>query len=136
MEKNNIIRMPDGTYHSSICKKWLLFSTSPCVPLLSQIFLSQTPISNLTLFFIFLFLFWFVYCTYFSFIQLQHRNSLSFISQGFNAKQSRHPSQKLTFSLGESVSGATLVALLSASFIFVDPALAFKVINNSTFCSL
>ncbi|XP_014496122.1 thylakoid lumenal 15 kDa protein 1, chloroplastic isoform X2 [Vigna radiata var. radiata] len=45
---------------------------------------------------------------------------------GFNAKQTRQPSQKLAFSVGESVSGATLVALLSASFIFVDPALAFK----------
>ncbi|XP_017417153.1 thylakoid lumenal 15 kDa protein 1, chloroplastic isoform X2 [Vigna angularis] len=45
---------------------------------------------------------------------------------GFNAKQTRQPSQKLAFPLGESVSGATLVALLSASFIFVDPALAFK----------
>ncbi|KAH1160309.1 hypothetical protein GLYMA_11G222100v4 [Glycine max] len=47
-------------------------------------------------------------------------------SQGLNIKKSLQPSQKLTFSLGESVSGATLVALLSASFIFVDPALAFK----------
>ncbi|KAG4975166.1 hypothetical protein AAZX31_11G226200 [Glycine max] len=45
---------------------------------------------------------------------------------GLNIKKSLQPSQKLTFSLGESVSGATLVALLSASFIFVDPALAFK----------
>ena len=51
-------------------------------------------------------------------------------SQGLNIKKSLQPSQKLTFSLGESVSGATLVALLSASFIFVDPALAFKVINK------
>nr|ACU23086.1 unknown [Glycine max] len=45
---------------------------------------------------------------------------------GLKTKQSLQPSQKLTFSLGESVAGATLVALLSASFIFVDPALAFK----------
>jgi len=47
-------------------KKWLLFSTSPCVQLLSQIFLSQTPISNPPLFFIFLF--WFVYSTYYLFL--------------------------------------------------------------------
>ncbi|RDX66144.1 Thylakoid lumenal 15 kDa protein 1, chloroplastic [Mucuna pruriens] len=45
---------------------------------------------------------------------------------GLNTKQSRQAYQKLTFSLGESVSRATLVALLSASFVFVHPALAFK----------
>ncbi|XP_057751839.1 thylakoid lumenal 15 kDa protein 1, chloroplastic [Arachis stenosperma] len=41
-------------------------------------------------------------------------------------KQQQSSSQKLTFSLAESVSGATLAALISASLFFVDPALAFK----------
>jgi hypothetical protein len=36
-------------------------------------------------------------------------------------------SQKLALSFGASVSSAALVALLSASLFFVDPALAFKV---------
>ncbi|XP_004503171.1 thylakoid lumenal 15 kDa protein 1, chloroplastic [Cicer arietinum] len=43
-----------------------------------------------------------------------------------NPKQNLQISQKLTFSLAESVSSATLVALLSASLFFVHPALAFK----------
>ncbi|XP_024635440.1 thylakoid lumenal 15 kDa protein 1, chloroplastic isoform X2 [Medicago truncatula] len=45
---------------------------------------------------------------------------------GTNPKQNHQASQKLALSLGESVSSAALVALLSASLFFVDPALAFK----------
>ncbi|XP_057433683.1 thylakoid lumenal 15 kDa protein 1, chloroplastic [Lotus japonicus] len=45
---------------------------------------------------------------------------------GLNPKQSLKASQKLTFSLAESLPSAAIVALLSASFFFVDPALAFR----------
>ncbi|CAI8597263.1 unnamed protein product [Vicia faba] len=43
-----------------------------------------------------------------------------------NPKQTQQPPPKLTLSFVESVSSATLVALLSASLFFVHPALAFK----------
>ncbi|CAK8566584.1 unnamed protein product [Lathyrus sativus] len=43
-----------------------------------------------------------------------------------NPKQTLQPPPKLTLSLTQSVSSATLVALLSASLFFVHPALAFK----------
>ncbi|OIV95615.1 hypothetical protein TanjilG_23846 [Lupinus angustifolius] len=50
-----------------------------------------------------------------------------FPSQSLSLKQNHHQhSKKLTFSLTESVSSTALIALLSASLFFVDPALAFK----------
>ncbi|KAK7285175.1 hypothetical protein RJT34_19936 [Clitoria ternatea] len=58
--------------------------------------------------------------------QFLHFPSFHSSSQSLTANQTRQPFQNLTFSLPESLSGATLVALLSASFVFVDPALAFK----------
>ncbi|CAL0301461.1 unnamed protein product [Lupinus luteus] len=56
-----------------------------------------------------------------------HSSHLGFPSQSLSLKQNHHqPSKKLTFSLTESVSSTALIALLSASLFFVDPALAFK----------
>ncbi|MED6192567.1 hypothetical protein PIB30_117669 [Stylosanthes scabra] len=44
----------------------------------------------------------------------------------FKQQQQQSSPQKLTLSVAESVCGATLAALISASLFFVDPALAFK----------
>ncbi|KAI4307597.1 hypothetical protein L6164_030770 [Bauhinia variegata] len=45
---------------------------------------------------------------------------------GLKPKQQHEAYKNLTLSVGESVSRASLIALLSASLFFVDPALAFK----------
>ncbi|KAE9594371.1 hypothetical protein Lal_00001322 [Lupinus albus] len=60
-------------------------------------------------------------------LQLETQVHLDFPSQSLSLKQNLHqPSQKLTFSFTQSVPTTALIALLSASLFFVDPALAFK----------
>ncbi|MED6191954.1 hypothetical protein PIB30_005430 [Stylosanthes scabra] len=58
-------------------------------------------------------------------IRTSSTSHLAPFTLNFKQQQQSSP-QKLTLSVAESVSGATLAALISASLFFVDPALAFK----------
>lgn len=117
-------------------QKWHFFSTPPCLPLpnLITVFPFQPPPQLLFLHFWFLYyIYIYIYTPILSWILFSYSTitipTLSLSLQRTNPKQTQQPSPKLTLSLIESVSSATLVALLSASLVFVHPALAFKVYN-------